>query len=298
MASCARPAASKEEVLEGISVRHEAYGRKMPLASYQAARLASRREHRATPWVLDRGDGTIVATLLCYELDLALDAGVYRAYGLGSVGTRVAHRRQGHAAALCRAACEASEAAGRSVGLLFSGIAPTYYERLGFRVSSASACRCERLPELCDSGPAATLAPFDPRRDLARITGDYVAFHRGTLHMHRDRRRFLESIEDGVDDWFFRIEGADRGYLRLAKYADGTLGVVEPIVLDPALEAPAIRAAARLALAHGLKGVSGWYDPPLAVSAWFTPQPRDEDRPMLRGAPPHASARFWGSDHF
>lgn len=298
MVAKARPAAGPEDVLAGLAVRHEAYERKVPLPVSQAMRLASSREHRAVPWVLDRGDGAIVSTLLCHPLELDVLGRVVPAYGLGSVGTRFADRRRGHAAALCRAACEANERSGRPVGLLYASVAPAYYERLGFVTCPASSHRCERLRALAESGDTATLVPVDPRREVERLCAAYREFHRGAIHPHRDAARFLESVEDCADDWFFAVRGLERGYVRLYPEDDGSLDVVEPIVLDPADEAPLLRAVARLALDAGKKAVTGWFEPPAAVREWFSPLSRAMNVPMLRGAPAGAAARFWASDHF
>jgi hypothetical protein len=294
----ARRADGPEEVLAGLAVRHEAYGRRMPLPLYQAARLGNRRERRATPWVLDRGDGTIVATLLCHPLELAVGGRVERAYGLGSVGTLTAHRRRGHAEALCRAACEAGEAEGRPLGLLFASIAPAYYERLGFHVLPAPGSRCRRLADLVASGRAAEIVPIDPRREVERLTAAYRAFHGRTLSVHRDRARFLESVEDTVDDAFFSVRGGEGGYVRLGTEAPETLEVVEAVLLDPADEAPVLRAVARLALDGGRKEIGGWIDPPREAGALFEPATRDPNLPMLRGGGPDPTARLWSSDHF
>jgi predicted N-acetyltransferase YhbS len=298
MMSVARPAASPADVLAGIAVRQEAYRRKTPLAVTQARRLGSRREHRAVPWVLDRGDGTIVSTLVVHPIELALDDRTYPAYGIGSVGTLDAERRKGHAARLVRAASEANEARGRPVGLLFASIAPKSYERLGFHVAPAHGFTTSRLQALADGGEAARLVPVDPRREVERLAAMWRAAHAGRLHPHRDAARFLESVEDAADDWFFEVEGA-RGYVRLhAEAAEPELDLVETALPDPAHEGPVLRAVARLALDFGSKALGGWLEPSEFVREWFEPGSRTMNLPMLRGAPPHASSRFWPSDHF
>ena len=298
MRPAARPAATTDDVLGGLAIRHEAYARKGPVLATQARRLGSRREHRATPWVLDRGDGVLVSTLVCHPLTLALDGRVIPAYGLGSVGTPVAERRKGYAAELCRAACEANEAAGRPVGLLFSDVAPAYYERLGFRSAPFTQFRCERLLELADSGEAASLAPLDPRLEVERLAAAWAAHHRGVLHPHRDAARFLESVEDAADDWFLTTGDPARTYVRLCREPDGWVDIVEWILDDPAREPAVFRAVARLALDAGGANLSGWMKPPESVGAWCTQSESKAHVPMLRGAPPHATARFCRSDHF
>jgi len=298
MQPVARPAATDEEFLEGLAVRHDAYGRTMPLATYQASRLACRREHRATPWILDRGDGTIVSTLLCHSFNLSIDGRIVPAYGLGSVGTRVAHRRAGHAATLCKAAIEANERSGRKAGLLYAGIAPAFYERMGFAVLPAVGFRCERLADLVASGPSATLVPFDPRRELDHLLADYATFHDGSLHTHRGRAAFLQSIDDAEDSWFLRVDGVDQGYLRVGTDDDGTVVLDEPILLDPSLLAPALRGVARLALDSGRKAIRGWIEAPEELRELVPPVPRTQNLPMLRGATARSTVALWPSDHF
>jgi len=294
----ARLAATREELLEAIAIRHEAFERTNPLVEFQAARLASRREHRAATWVLDRGDGTLVSTLLCYAFNLSVGGRIVAAYGLGSVGTRKAHRRKGYAAALCLAAIEESERVGRRVGLLYAAIAPAYYERLGFRALPASGFRCDRLAELASSGEAATLAPVDPRSELERLVADYAAFHEGLLHVHRGRSAFLRGLDEGSDEWFFRVDGAERGYVRASLERDGSVTLCEAVLLDPALLAPALRGLARFAADSGRKALTGWIEPPAELGGLLLPAPRDHDLPMLRGEPIESAVALWPSDHF
>jgi predicted N-acetyltransferase YhbS len=297
MRPIARPAVGDAERLSGLAIRHEAYGRTMPLAQYQAARLRSRREHRATPWVLDRGDGTLVATLLRHDLVLSTAGSAVPAYGLGSVGTLPAHRKQGYAAMLCRAACEDAELAGRRVGLLYSDIGAPYYERLGFRVAPAVRVVSERLDALAGGDASLTLVPIDPRRDVDRLLHDWTQHHEGSLHSFRDRERFLESVEDGIDDLFFAVAGDERGYVRLEAWDDGSLAIVEPIVAPERLE-PVIRAVARLALGAKRRAVGGWFEPPASLCEAFTVESPPSSLPMLRGLAPPSSVLLWPTDHF
>jgi predicted N-acetyltransferase YhbS len=295
----ARPAVTREDVLAGLSVRHEAYRRKVPLPLSQAMRLASRREHRAVPWVLDRGDGTIVATLLCHPIELALDGRRHPAFGIGSLGTRDAERRRGHAAALCDAVAAASEREGRRVGLLFSAIPPAYYERLGYATAPAWGGCCERLDALVASGPFPDLRPIDPRREVERLAAQWTRAHAGVLHPHRDETGYLRSVEDsGGDDWFFSLHDPDRGHVRLCAEDDATLVVVETVLADPRDEPAVLRGAARLALDSGRRALAGWLEPTAFVLEWFAPTPRDRNLPMLRGAPTHRASRFSVADHF
>jgi GNAT superfamily N-acetyltransferase len=292
----ARPARTEADLLAALAVRNAAYEPDLPPLAYQARRMAWRKPARAAPWVLDRGDGEIVATLLCHRLSFSIDGRVAPGYGLGSVATAPAARRHGFASALCRAVIEGEERAARRVGLLFAGIAPAIYERLGFRTLPAWKQRCERLQELADSGPALPLAPLDPRRSLDRLVHLYGTAHAGVPHLARDAAGFLESIEDGGDDLFLALP-EDGGYLRFSD-DDTSLPILESVVLRPADELPALRTAARLALDLKRDALVGWLPPSPAVSAWFTSLSREKTLPMVRGAEPSDAWRIWSSDYF
>jgi ribosomal protein S18 acetylase RimI-like enzyme len=293
----ARSVASPEENLAALAVAHLAYRRKMPLAVYQARRLADPVESRSKRWILELEDGQVVASLVLYPLTFARDGSVVPGYGLGSVGTLPEHRGRGHASALCAAACAGAEEDGRSIGLLFSAIAPGIYERLGFRVVEAHDARCERLADLAGSGPPARLDPIDPRRHLDALVEAWRTFHRGRLHMGRDADAFRTSVDGGQDEFFLAVRGLDGGYVRVATDAT-TLEVQEPILLDPSDELPVLRALAGLARDHGLQALTGWLAPTAAVRDWFLPVSRDHSLPMLRGVPDVSGATFWGSDYF
>lgn len=302
MTSRIRPAADDGDLLAGLAVRHEAFRKKLPLAAYQAARLASPSERRATTWVAE-DEGRVVATLKCYPLVFAFEGRVFPGYGLGSVATLTPHRRRGLSTALCETVCDAMDRASRGVGLLYAAIAPGFYERLRFATSPAWAWRCDRLDELVASGPAADLVPVDPCAHADRLSEAYERSVAGALHLHRDADGFVTSVGDGHDEWFLALgtaaDIADRGYLRLAVNEDlDTLEVLEPVVVRPEDELPALRAAARMAQSLGKSAVTGWFEPTDAVRTWCSETPRATTLPMLRGAPPHRSARFFGSDHF
>jgi len=95
-----------------------------------------------------------------------------------------------------------------------------------------------------------------------------------------------------------RTRGAtDRGYVCLS-VDDDEVEVLEPIAPAEDDGPRLLRAVARLAVAHGRPAVDGWLPQTPFVTEWFAETSRDDTLPMLRGAPPHRAARFWGSDHF
>ena len=82
---------------------------------------------------------TPVASLIVYDLP---DIGRFRASGLGCIATAAEHRRQGHAARLIDLVL--IERREDDIILLFSDIAPAYYEAFGFKALPPA---CQHYPK-------------------------------------------------------------------------------------------------------------------------------------------------------
>lgn len=112
---------------EGLS--REAYGK------YNRAQCA-------TPWgaanlrrcALVGDDGELLASAKRYDLVASLDGERVKAMGLGAVFTPEARRGRGYGGELLRQMMDAAAGEGFGLALLFSEIAPSYYEHLGFRL--------------------------------------------------------------------------------------------------------------------------------------------------------------------
>ncbi len=92
-----------------------------------------------TPWGqahLDRValvDGPhVLASAKRYDLALRVDGRIRRALGVGAVFTAAAHRGRGFARELVTRMLDTAVTEGQEFALLFSEIAPAYYERLDF----------------------------------------------------------------------------------------------------------------------------------------------------------------------
>lgn len=124
-----------EEILDqtfrvwGEGLAREAYGK-------------YNRAQAATPWgksnlrrfALVNDDGRLLASAKRYDLEAVLDGERVKAMGLGAVFTPEAHRGHGYGAELLRLMMDAAAADGFGLAMLFSEIAPSYYEHLGFRL--------------------------------------------------------------------------------------------------------------------------------------------------------------------
>jgi GNAT superfamily N-acetyltransferase len=92
-----------------------------------------------TPWGqqhLDRValvDGPhVLSSAKRYDLSLRLDGRIRRVLGIGAVFTATAHRGQGFARELIRRMLDTAVAEGHEFAMLFSEIAPAFYEQLDF----------------------------------------------------------------------------------------------------------------------------------------------------------------------
>lgn len=270
----------------------------------RARRLACPRRNQAAGWVLEE-DGRIVSGLLCYPLAFETAAGERRpGFGLGAVATLSEARGRGHASSLCAHVAEREGECGRSLGLLFSAVAPAFYERLGYREIRAFDHVTKRLDELASSGPRAVWNPIDPRRSLAHLASLHDVAHAGRLHLARDERSWRRSLEAGSSDRWLALgdpDGAFEGYARFG--VDGVVfDLVELVLSDPALEARALRGLAALALELECTKLGSWLAPSEFVAGWFEDTGRSSTLPMLfdgSGARPTLEgAVFHSSEHF
>ena len=79
-------------------------------------------------------NGVLLVSAKRYRVTMRLDGRAVPTIGIGAVFTPAEHRGRGHAAALIDHIVEAARADGAAMAILFSEIAPRYYERLGFAV--------------------------------------------------------------------------------------------------------------------------------------------------------------------
>lgn len=277
----ARTTADRARVAE---VSRLAFGRTaVPPLVHAARRIGSALCSRASAW-LGMVGGVPAVSLLRYDLTLRRGDERRRAFGLGGVATHPDFRSKGLATRLCR------EAAARhgGAGLLFSAIPAAFYERLGYVAVPAWEHVCERPGALAASGPRATLAPLDPRRDVDHLATAWRAAHDG-WHIDRDAARWPQTLEVSPDDLWLAVDAG--GYVRITVEKE-SLDLVERCTPDPD---GALRAVA--ALAEGRRIVT-WLPPDPLIIAHFADRGRATTRPMLLGVDAPETARFSSADYF
>jgi predicted N-acetyltransferase YhbS len=103
-------------------------------AQYNRAQLRTRWGAQHLQRVGLVSNGLLLASAKRYRVSVCLDGRTVPTIGIGAVFTPPEHRGRGHAAALIEHVVDASHADGAALAMLFSEIAPRYYERLGFSV--------------------------------------------------------------------------------------------------------------------------------------------------------------------
>jgi len=270
-----------------------------PAWQNRARRLGSASRTSADRWLLE-ADGRPVAALLCYPLSFGLrDGSVAMGFGLGAVTTHPEARRRGFAAALCRRVAEHERERERLLGLLFSGIDPRYYGRLGYEACGAWDWDCARVAELAQSGESAALHPVDPRRERAALARLYQEHHAGMLHLARDAAAWERSLNVSPDDWWFLVgePSAPRGYARVKPHPKG-LDLFELALAEGQDEAPVLRRLAAMTSELELEHLWTWTQSSEFVAQWFEDKSRARTLPMVLGADASGRSQFWPSDYF
>jgi predicted N-acetyltransferase YhbS len=134
------------------------------------------RAQASTPWgasnlrrfALVDDDGRILASAKRYDLEAVLDKERVKTMGLGAVFTPEAHRGHGYGAELLRLMMDAAAGEGFGLALLFSEIAPSYYEHLGFRLIPTNQVSLSVRPGK-RPGPLAISMRSGDRGDIASI---------------------------------------------------------------------------------------------------------------------------------
>lgn len=235
----------------------------------------------------------LVASLKRYALLLHHpdQPGAHRAVGLGAVFTRPSARRRGAASALIREVMREASDLGYSAALLYSDIAPAFYERLGF-VALAAIDHVARPADLPAEG-ALPIRPAEPA-DLDRILAFYEEGFRGTSPLLRPLRsralyRFFRYRNRVRGEWILSDAGNDVGYL-IAGREDPLRDLPGPHEEDrvwvdewaaPGIAPDQVWAAVRaLSEREGARVVGAWL-PPHGQSERFQARPRAGAIPMI-----------------
>ena len=209
--------ASSTEKAAAFRNVHEFWGGDSQIDEFVKQRLASRHHQRAT-WYVGCVDGTVVCSLGAFPFELGLADSIERAIFIGCVHTRPENRGQGFAPQLFEFAENAEQQAGVKWSLLFSDIAPSYYERLGYQISTAPSI-CIKPSTYVTQSDCFTLRPFDSTQHLQTLSNIYKQHFLGKLFfIHRNDDHWEHIVQQHKDDqwfWLCNDTGKTVGYVLL-----------------------------------------------------------------------------------
>ncbi|MGY8733587.1 MAG: hypothetical protein ACKVK0_15715, partial [Pirellulales bacterium] len=163
---------------------------------------------------------------------------VQRAVFIGCVHTRPENRGQGYTPQLFEFAENAEQQSGTKWSLLFSDIAPGYYERLGYQ-SSAAPNICIKSNMSVTEGGCFKLRPFDPTQHLQTLSHTYQRhFHGKPFFVHRNDDHWNYLVQQHKNDlWFWLCNDNSEAVGYVLLQSSGTHTILKDFALqDPTTE--------------------------------------------------------------
>ena len=278
--------ASPEEQLQADKNSHSTWGKDESLEEYLARCRDSVRRRRARCWVLTLDD-VVVSSLGCLPLHFHVDGNIIKGFGIASVHTRDDMRKRGFAHRLCMHLIEKQKQNHARVGLLFSDVRPSYYEKMGFTLLSQTSHDCRTLAGLIDSGRKAFLQSFEATSEIDWLQSSYDSFHaKKAVALARDEEYWKYSIQANSEYVFWSIMQNNQrvGYVRVAT-ADELWAIVECVIHrvenQEELLCDVHRQIAFLAQQEGISWITSWQQPPDAIQKYYTERKRSKAWPML-----------------
>ena len=175
--------ASDSERIAAYRNVHEVWGGAFSIDEHVSRRLASVQHNRAT-WYVGCLNGRVVTSLGCFPLQFRIRGVTQPGIAIGAVHTVSEFRGRGFAPQLIERVEGDQRQQGVAMSLLYSDIAPAYYERLGYlvwpsweaKLETASAFAAAR--ELVQSSPKfgfEKISRFKKRRMLTMLYDNHHA---------------------------------------------------------------------------------------------------------------------------
>jgi predicted N-acetyltransferase YhbS len=286
--------ASPAERAEAFGNFHDIWGRGLPVEEHVRARLQNAKYDNAQ-WYVGCLQGRVVTACGCYAMQLCIDGEIEPAYALGEVHTLAEVRGRGFAPRLLNFVEQDQRAAGRTVSVLYSDIAPSYYERLGYVLCSCPQGWADPRTDRLSEAKEATLTPFDPARELSAMAELYERYHRQfPLWVARSPSYWQYLVLRNPEDefHFVEVDGQRIGYVRAAATAD-EIKVRDFALLDSSDEAIRTLVAGVTALAHArrINRVGGWMPTTGVFREGFRISDRSRELTMIKPLVPRLAIR-------
>jgi predicted N-acetyltransferase YhbS len=255
--------ANPDEITQAFAQVHTIWPHDPDPALHLQKRLASVQHQRAT-WFVIQEAGQVVCSLGAYPFQLFGPDGERKARAFGAVFTPEAHRGKGHAARLIRWVCEYYAQEGTLDFILYSDIAPAYYQKLGFQTLPSY----EWSWDLPLSGPRMDLTVFPARP----IDPGAAGFRYGIRRQTADARW----VQDKQNCSLRLNRCLDTGNWLLSRQDRGTYTLLESNLSQAATDWPElVRLVESDARQAGCLRVRGWWVSPEA-------QPASHLEPIIR----------------
>lgn len=276
--------ASQEEMLAADKNSYEVWGEGSSMEEYLIACQTSPRKNRAQCWVLTM-NGVVASSLECHSLLFWHYGSLYSGFGIASVYTHLEMRRQGLAEKLCRYVINVKIENGAQFGLLFSDIAPDYYHKMGFHLSSVLSYDYHDLGGLRSSGNQAKIKLFDPQKEHDWLVDIHRQYHCNTaLTVARDGAYWAYSLRANSKNLFWLVlddKGERLGYVRL--YVDQQrAGLIECIIprQEPLVNS-VYRSISRELINRQVERLTSWLTPPQGIVDYSAVRKRSKAWPMV-----------------
>jgi len=293
-------AASAEEQAQAFRNFHDVWGKELGVEEHVRRRIASAK-YKNAKWYVGCLGRRVVTGCGCYSFKICIDGKIEEACAFGEVHTLDEFRGRGFAPQLIAHVEDRQRAAGKSLSVLYSDIAPSYYERLGYVLCSSSEGWTEPQEKevLSRERGGAKLVPCDPVAERAALARQYEQFHAPyPLWITRSSGYWQYLIERYSENQFYFLatnDGVRIGYVCIGVTEDQWK--IRDFALADHGEATERSLFATILAAAGerkVKRVGGW----MAATAWhgefFRLSERSREITMIK---PLASGQSIGAQH-
>lgn len=299
-------AASAEEQAAAFRNFHDVWGKEFGVEEHVRRRIASPK-YKNAQWYVGCLGRRVVTGCGCYAFQFCIDGKVEEACAFGEVHTLAEFRGRGFAPQLIAHVEDRQRDAGKSLSVLYSDIAPSYYEQLGYLLCSSSQGWTEpqAKQDLSRERVGAKLVRCDPAAERAALARLYEQFHAPyPLWINRTSANWQYLIERYAENQFYFLtthDGARIGYVCIGvteeqwKIRDFAL-----VDHEEATERSLVAAILAAAGERKVKRVGGWMAATACHGEFFRLSERSREITMIKplvsrlsiGAPHRAAGAF------
>ena len=211
--------ASPNERLATYRNVHDVWSGGFSLEDHLERRVSSVQHNRAE-WFVGTLQGDVVTSLGCFGMQFKVNGRSRQGISIGSVHTLAKYRGRGFAPQLIEWTEAFQQEAGATISLLYTDIAPDYYQRLGYQLCPAWEGRVDRQNiSRSVTRPGGKLVPISLPEERQELEALYDSYHsRFAISIARSSEYWDYLFQKSVGDELFWLQGSigERlGYVRL-----------------------------------------------------------------------------------